>query len=113
MSGVSPGPLGVPEWLVLAVGFGGQALFSGRILVQWVASERQRRSVVPVLFWHLSLAGGLALFVYAVWRRDPVFMLGQGFGLVAYARNLWLIHAEQRSRNGQVCAPLGPSEPQL
>ncbi|MEY3252416.1 MAG: Lipid-A-disaccharide synthase [Pseudomonadota bacterium] len=83
--------LNAPEWLVLAVGFGGQALFSGRFLVQWLASERARRSVVPVAFWHLSVAGGLALFVYAVYRGDPVFMLGQGLGLLVYLRNLWLI----------------------
>lgn len=84
--------LGVPEWAVLAVGFGGQALFSARFLVQWLASERRGRSVVPVLFWHLSMAGGIALFVYALARRDPVFLLGQGFGLLVYGRNLWLIH---------------------
>ena len=84
--------LAAPEWAVLAIGFGGQALFSARFLVQWLASERSGRSVVPLLFWHLSLAGGIALFVYAMVRRDPVFMLGQGFGLLDYGRNLWLIH---------------------
>ncbi len=81
----------MPEWLVLAVGFGGQALFSARFIVQWLASERAQRSVMPVSFWYLSLAGGLTLFIYAVYRGDPVFILGQGLGLFIYLRNLWLI----------------------
>lgn len=76
-------------WLI--VGFAGQALFSMRFLVQWVTSERQRRSVVPVAFWHLSLWGGITLFAYAVHRQDPVFVLGQGTGIFIYLRNLWLI----------------------
>lgn len=80
----------------LGIGFLGQALFSARFLVQWIASERQRRSVVPILFWWFSLAGGMTLFAYAVWRLDPVFMLGQGFGLVVYIRNLLLIHRERK-----------------
>lgn len=88
--------ISLPEWLVLVVGFGGQALFSARFLVQWVASERAKRSVVPELFWYLSMAGGLTLLVYAIYREDPVFMLGQASGLAIYARNLWLIHREKR-----------------
>jgi lipid-A-disaccharide synthase-like uncharacterized protein len=76
-------------WLI--VGFGGQALFSLRFIVQWLTSERQGRSVVPVAFWHLSLWGGLTLFVYAVHREDPVFILGQALGVFIYLRNLWLI----------------------
>jgi lipid-A-disaccharide synthase-like uncharacterized protein len=87
--------LSVPEWLVLTFGFGGQALFSARFLVQWIASERSRKSVMPVLFWYFSLGGGVTLFLYALYREDPVFMLGQGFGLVVYLRNLWLIHKEK------------------
>ncbi|MBL8349409.1 MAG: lipid-A-disaccharide synthase N-terminal domain-containing protein [Burkholderiaceae bacterium] len=89
--------ISLPEWLVLVVGFGGQALFSARFLVQWVASERAKRSVVPELFWYLSVAGGLTLLIYAIYREDPVFMLGQASGLAIYARNLWLIHREKRS----------------
>lgn len=85
------GALSVPEWLLLAFGFGGQALFSMRFIVQWWASERAHRSVMPVLFWYFSLGGGLALFLYASLRGDPVFMLGQGVGLLIYLRNLWLI----------------------
>jgi lipid-A-disaccharide synthase-like uncharacterized protein len=75
-------------WYVL--GFTGQAMFSSRFLVQWVASERLRRVVIPAAFWYLSLLGGAALLIYAVHRRDPVFAVGQGAGLVVYARNLVL-----------------------
>ncbi len=75
----------------LTFGFLGQAMFSGRFLVQWIASERRRASVVPRAFWWLSLLGGLLLLVYAVHRRDPVFILGQGAGLVVYGRNLALL----------------------
>lgn len=91
-------PVSLPEWLVLAVGFGGQALFSARFVIQWLASERAGRSVVPELFWYFSLAGGATLLAYAVYRADPVFMLGQGLGLFIYARNLWLIRRERRGK---------------
>ncbi len=83
--------LNLPQWLVLTVGFGGQALFSMRFIVQWLASERARRSVVPVVFWYFSLGGGILLLVYALYREDPVFVFGQAAGLVIYVRNLWLI----------------------
>ena len=75
----------------LAVGFLGQAMFSGRFIVQWIASERKKASVIPVAFWWLSLVGGVALFAYAVHRGDPVFILGQVAGLVVYGRNLVLV----------------------
>lgn len=81
-------------WVV--IGLAGQLLFMMRLLVQWVQSERARRSVIPVAFWYFSIAGGLVLLSYAIWRRDPVFILGQSLGVVIYARNLWLIHAERR-----------------
>jgi lipid-A-disaccharide synthase-like uncharacterized protein len=86
----------LPEWLILAFGFTGQALFSARFIIQWLASERAGRSVMPVLFWHFSIAGGTTLFLYALYRQDPVFILGQGIGLFIYARNLWLIRRERR-----------------
>jgi lipid-A-disaccharide synthase-like uncharacterized protein len=76
-------------WLL--VGFGGQALFMGRFVLQWLASERHRRSVVPVSFWYLSIGGALVLLAYAVYRRDPVFVAGQGLGVAIYLRNLQLI----------------------
>jgi lipid-A-disaccharide synthase-like uncharacterized protein len=80
------------ETLWLVVGFLGQAFFSARFLVQWVASERARRSIVPIAFWFLSLGGGATLFAYALYRRDPVFIAGQGVGLFIYLRNLVLIY---------------------
>jgi lipid-A-disaccharide synthase-like uncharacterized protein len=80
------------ERLWLAIGLLGQALFSARFLVQWIASERHKRSVVPHAFWYFSIGGGLTLLAYAIYRRDPVFIIGQGAGLFVYARNLWFIH---------------------
>ena len=82
-----------PAWLVL--GFLGQALFAGRFLVQWLASERRRASVVPDLFWWLSIGGGLCLLVYALLRRDAVIVAGQLAGLAVYARNVSLRRREQ------------------
>jgi lipid-A-disaccharide synthase-like uncharacterized protein len=82
-------------WLLL--GLAGQGLFSLRFLVQWWRSERARRSVVPVGFWYLSLAGGVLLLCYAVHRHDPVFTLGQATGVGVYLRNLQLIHRAPQS----------------
>ena len=76
-------------WYVL--GFAGQTVFASRFVVQWIASERARRVVVPELFWFLSLAGSLALLGYAVYKRDPVFAIGQASGLLIYVRNI-VIH---------------------
>jgi lipid-A-disaccharide synthase-like uncharacterized protein len=78
-------------WIV--IGFLGQALFSARFFVQWLASERVKRSVIPTAFWYFSLAGGVTLLAYAIHRQDPVFIAGQGLGLVVYLRNLYLIRA--------------------
>ena len=78
-------------WIV--IGFLGQALFSARFFVQWLASERVKRSVIPTAFWYFSLAGGVTLLGYAIHRQDPVFIAGQGLGLVVYLRNLYLIRA--------------------
>ncbi|MCV6585925.1 MAG: lipid-A-disaccharide synthase N-terminal domain-containing protein [Marinibacterium sp.] len=85
------------ELIWVIVGFGAQMLFFGRWIVQWLASEKLKKSVVPELFWWFSIIGGLTLFAYAVHRKDPVFIMGQCFGVVVYARNLWLIYAEKRS----------------
>jgi lipid-A-disaccharide synthase-like uncharacterized protein len=82
------------SWLELswlAVGFMAQAMFSMRFLMQWIASERARESVMPEVFWYYSFAGGLMLFVYAIYRMDPVFILGQGTGLFIYSRNIYFI----------------------
>lgn len=85
------------DTLWLAIGFAGQFLFTSRFLVQWIASERSGRSVVPLAFWWFSLAGGATLLAYALWRQDPVFAIGQATGLFIYIRNLVLI-GRQRHR---------------
>jgi lipid-A-disaccharide synthase-like uncharacterized protein len=76
-------------WLL--VGLLGQAMFSSRFLIQWIASERKKQSVMPTAFWWFSLAGGLCLLSYATFRGDPVFILGQSAGMVVYFRNLVLL----------------------
>lgn len=80
----------------VAIGFAGQIAFFGRMAVQWVVSEKRQQSVVPELFWYLSLFGGVALFTYFVWRQDFVGVLGQSSGIVIYARNIRLIHKKRR-----------------
>lgn len=82
-------------WVV--IGFVGQIAFFMRFLVQWIASEKARKSVVPLAFWYFSLVGGSILLAYAIWRRDPVFIAGQGLGLVIYTRNLVLLAREGAS----------------
>jgi lipid-A-disaccharide synthase-like uncharacterized protein len=87
-------------WLVL--GFTAQALFASRFVVQWISSERAGQSIVPIAFWYLSLAGALLLLTYAIYRRDPVFILGQSLGGFIYARNLALIRRRgTSSRNAE------------
>jgi len=80
----------------VALGLAGQASFLGRMFVQWVRSEKEGASVVPSVFWWLSLVGGVLLFAYFVWRRDIVGVMGQSSGVVIYARNLRLIHKQHR-----------------
>jgi lipid-A-disaccharide synthase-like uncharacterized protein len=82
------------EQVWVGVGLLGQALFSARFIVQWLASERRRQSVVPRQFWYFSIGGGLVLLVYSIYRRDVVFILGQGAGLFIYARNLYFIRRD-------------------
>ena len=82
----------------LALGFLAQGLFTARFLVQWIASERAGKSVVPIAFWFFSIGGGALLLVYALYRRDPVFIAGQAFGVFIYARNLYF---ELRDRRGE------------
>ncbi|MBH3411412.1 MULTISPECIES: lipid-A-disaccharide synthase N-terminal domain-containing protein [Pseudomonas] len=86
------------ETLWLIVGFAGQVVFTGRFVLQWLYSEFKKRSVIPVGFWYLSMLGSALLLVYAIYREDPVFIIGQSFGLVVYLRNLQLIarHKEQK-----------------
>jgi len=85
------------SWLIL--GFIGQALFSMRFIVQWIYSEKNKRSIIPTAFWYFSLAGGITLFSYAVLRQDPVFIAGQGLGLFIYIRNLMFIRNEKKIKN--------------
>lgn len=80
------------ERVWICVGLLGQAAFASRFLVQWITSEARRESVIPIAFWYLSVTGGVILLSYAVHIRDPVFTLGQSFGLIVYIRNLMLIH---------------------
>ncbi len=91
------------ETIWLGIGFFGQALFFGRWLVQWIASEKQSASQVPVSFWYMSLIGGLITLAYAIYRQDPVFIAGQGVGSVVYVRNLMLIRRANESKS-----PAGP-----
>jgi lipid-A-disaccharide synthase-like uncharacterized protein len=85
------------DWWVL-LGFVAQAFFTARFAVQWLASERAGKSVVPIAFWWCSIGGGVLLLIYALYRRDPVFILGQGFGVFVYLRNLQFVLRERRQQ---------------
>jgi lipid-A-disaccharide synthase-like uncharacterized protein len=87
------------ESMWLAVGFMGQLVFTGRFALQWLYSEYKKRSMIPVGFWYLSIAGSALLLAYAIYREDPVFILGQSFGFIVYLRNLQLI-ARQHEKKG-------------
>ena len=80
------------EILFLSIGFIGQGLFASRFIYQWIYSERKGRSEIPLLFWYLSIFGGIGLLIYAIFRKDPVIILGQSFGIFIYLRNLILIY---------------------
>ncbi len=95
------------EKLWLGLGFLAQLMFSMRFIVQWIASERARRSIVPETFWYFSLVGGAMLFAYAIYRLDPVFMLGQGMGLVIYSRNIYFIREHHRNVANGTASPAG------
>ena len=86
------------ELIWVSVGFLGQFMFSMRFLVQWLVSERARESIVPLAFWYFSLAGGATLLSYAIWRQDPVIIVGHATGLTIYSRNLRLIYKNRRRR---------------
>ena len=87
-------------WVVL--GFIAQGFFTMRFVVQWIASERARKSVVPVAFWFFSIGGGVLLLIYALYRRDPVFIAGQALGLLVYIRNLYFIVLTGRQSSAKV-----------
>ncbi len=83
------------EIIWLCVGFGGQFLFFMRFLLQWIVSEKQKRSVIPIAFWYYSIVGSAILFIYALHKKDPVFILGQSMGIFIYVRNLYFIYREK------------------
>jgi len=85
----------VDVWLIF--GLIGQLCFTMRFVVQWIASEKRKESVIPVSFWTFSLLGSMILLVYAIYRQDPVFILGQVFGFTVYIRNLQLIFRKKGS----------------
>lgn len=83
-----------PEKIMIVVGFAGQGLFAMRFILQWLSSEKQAKSVIPVAFWYFSIGGGAVLLLYAIWRQDPVIICGQGLGLFIYLRNLYFIRRD-------------------
>ena len=101
-----------PWTLWTAIGFVGQVVFGLRFVVQWIATERRKRSVVPLAFWYLSLVGSVILLAYSIYRMDPVFIAGFSLNMVIYVRNLHFIHrhhpepaAEQSARPGEAAGP--------
>ena len=80
------------EIIFLGIGFLGQGLFASRFIVQWIYSEKKGESHIPIVFWYLSILGGIGLLTYAIFRKDPVIILGQSFGIFVYIRNLLLIY---------------------
>ena len=80
------------EIFFLCVGFIGQGLFASRFVFQWIMSERKGKSHIPIIFWYLSIGGGIGLLTYAIFRKDPVIISGQLFGIIIYLRNLILIY---------------------
>ena len=87
------------EIFFLVVGFSGQALFASRFIVQWIYSEKKGESHIPIIFWYLSIFGGIGLLIYAIFRKDPVIISGQSFGIFIYLRNLILIYKKKNEKN--------------
>jgi lipid-A-disaccharide synthase-like uncharacterized protein len=96
------------EIIWLGIGLTAQLMFSMRFIVQWIASERARQSIVPEVFWYFSFMGGALLFAYAIYRTDPVFIIGQGTGLLIYARNIDLIW--QKKKHTTIMSEIGRSQ---
>ena len=87
------------ELIFLVIGFSGQALFASRFIFQWIYSEKLGESKIPIIFWYLSIFGGIGLLTYATFRKDPVIIVGQMFGILIYLRNLILIYRKQNEKN--------------
>jgi len=83
----------------LGIGLLGQLVFAARFLIQWLHTEKHRKSLIPIPFWYLSIIGSIILFSYAVHRRDPVFIMGQGLGMIVYLRNIYFIRLENRKEH--------------
>ena len=88
--------LSYTEILFLIIGFTGQGLFASRFIVQWIYSEKKGQSHIPIIFWYLSIFGGMGLLTYAIFRKDPVIIIGQLFGIFIYLRNLILIYNKEK-----------------
>lgn len=86
------------QYFMYGFGFLGEAVFGLRFFVQWLASERRKRSVVPVAFWYLSLVGATIILIYAIWRKDPVFVAGIAPTIPIYLRNLYFIYRRRSAR---------------
>ena len=87
------------EIIFLVIGFTGQGLFASRFIFQWIYSEKKGESHIPIIFWYLSIFGGIGLLIYAIFRKDPVIILGQTFGIFIYLRNLILIYKKRNEKN--------------
>ena len=87
--------LSTTEIIFLLIGFIGQGLFASRFIIQWIYSEKKGESSIPLIFWYLSIFGGIGLLTYAIFRKDPVIIMGQTFGIFIYLRNLFLIYKKK------------------
>ena len=87
------------EIIFLCIGFIGQGLFASRFIVQWIYSEKKGESYIPIIFWYLSIFGGIGLLTYAIFRKDPVIIVGQLFGIFIYLRNLILIYKKKNEKD--------------
>ena len=87
------------EFIFLIIGFLGQGLFASRFIIQWIYSEKKGVSSIPLIFWYLSIFGGIGLLTYAIFRKDPVIILGQLFGIFIYLRNLILIYRKNNEKS--------------
>tara|TARA_B100000745_G_C19882769_1_gene294806 strand:+ start:231 stop:524 length:294 start_codon:yes stop_codon:yes gene_type:complete len=85
------------EIIFLIIGFTGQGIFASRFVIQWIYSEKKGESMIPIQFWYLSIFGGLGLLTYAIFRKDPVIITGQLFGIFIYTRNLFLIYKKEKN----------------
>ena len=87
------------EIIFLVIGFTGQGLFASRFIFQWIYSEKKGESSIPLIFWYLSIFGGIGLLTYAIFRKDPVIIMGQTFGIFIYLRNLILIYRKKNEKS--------------